>query len=524
MCCNVDGSGAQKIWWMSYIPYYAETSYTLQCNDSGYANKCFVNRIFAFDDIAYFGWCKGVSNYAYVWKLTTDPNNDNGYYATLQAENLTDQFNYWASQGYKPRYAKQVSWAVSGGTTTSQRRGLIMWDKCGYVVLPECIVFEVYFDYTCLAGGYSRFLIGVRLKSNCMCGVVMWDCPNSYDGQSSFTNRRYDIGNNHQVYHARWIDRDNVAVIYKNDGDESSVVLAVFQYQSGGPPVLNQTRYIYNINNAIRKIWCTKTKLFVAGYNGLQGAGGVLFIWNNPMNPTGMQAVLFPSDRTIFKMKMLADNLFYFTDDYIQYSVDGFAWKRICYPYTGSSGGLYSQPKIFYDSGKVYLLGLDGVTHYADMFGSSSNNCTIANTTITHNAPLDDGIGLDEFDIGEPVYLSGNVFRFNEETRLYETTTDATDCISSVKANGGVRDYLGVCCGKYHKGDKNIGQDTIEFASHGDCYFKVDDSDNYCIGDVILIDKTILGEDVVITGMIKRMIVGKITAKINKNILAVFMD
>jgi hypothetical protein len=93
-----------------------------------------------------------------------------------------------------------------------------------------------------------------------------------------------------------------------------------------------------------------------------------------------------------------------------------------------------------------------------------------------------------------------------------------------VKSKGTAREYLGICCGKFHRGDKTIGQDTIEFSSHGDCYFKVNDSANYEIGDIVLIDKTILGEDVILTGLIKRMIVGKVTAKIDKNMIAVFMD
>jgi hypothetical protein len=157
------------------------------------------------------------------------------------------------------------------------------------------------------------------------------------------------------------------------------------------------------------------------------------------------------------------------------------------------------------------------------MFGADGDSL-VKNTTITHNAPLGHGENLDKFEIGEAVYMSGNVFKFNENTRLYETSTDETNCISSLKSRGTAREYLGICCAKLHRGDKNIGQDTIEFASHGDVYFKVDNSDEYEIGDVVLIDKTIMGEDVVITGLIKRMIVGKVTAKINKNYISVFMD
>jgi hypothetical protein len=133
-------------------------------------------------------------------------------------------------------------------------------------------------------------------------------------------------------------------------------------------------------------------------------------------------------------------------------------------------------------------------------------------------------VKLEDFDIGVPVFMTGSVFKFDEERRIYQTTTDVTDCISSVKNTGGHREYLGICCAKIPTGMKNIGRDTIEFASHGDCYFKVDNADDYQIGDVVLIDKSILGEDIVITGLIRRMIVGKVAAKISKNIIAIFMD
>jgi hypothetical protein len=156
------------------------------------------------------------------------------------------------------------------------------------------------------------------------------------------------------------------------------------------------------------------------------------------------------------------------------------------------------------------------------MFGADGDG-VIRNTTITHNAPLGHGVKIEDFVIGGNVYLTGNVFKFNEETRLYEAATDETNCIPSVKASGGVRDWLGICCGKLRRGDKNIGQDIVEFATHGDVYVKVTDSGNYEIGDILLNDGSILGENMVITGLVRRMIVGQITAKINKQIVSVMM-
>jgi hypothetical protein len=148
----------------------------------------------------------------------------------------------------------------------------------------------------------------------------------------------------------------------------------------------------------------------------------------------------------------------------------------------------------------------------------------VRNTTITHNSPLGHGVELDDFELGGNVYLTGNVFKFNEQSRLYETVTDETNCIPSVKASGGVREWLGICCGKIRRGDKkNIGQDTIEFCSHGDVYVKVADSGNYEIGDILLNDGSILGENIVVTGLVRRMLIGQITAKINKQFVSVMM-
>ena len=65
---------------------------------------------------------------------------------------------------------------------------------------------------------------------------------------------------------------------------------------------------------------------------------------------------------------------------------------------------------------------------------------------------------------------------------------------------------------------------SILFASHGDFYFNVTDSSKYKTGDTVLLDGTILTDDTVITGRISKMIVGKVTGKVSKNIIAVLRD
>ena len=64
----------------------------------------------------------------------------------------------------------------------------------------------------------------------------------------------------------------------------------------------------------------------------------------------------------------------------------------------------------------------------------------------------------------------------------------------------------------------------VEFATHGDFYFAVDDSSKYKIGDTILYDGRILNDDMMINNKMIRMTVGVISAKINATTLAVFRD
>ena len=65
---------------------------------------------------------------------------------------------------------------------------------------------------------------------------------------------------------------------------------------------------------------------------------------------------------------------------------------------------------------------------------------------------------------------------------------------------------------------------SILFATHGDFYFNVADSSKYKTGDVILLDGTVLKDDMALTGKVMKMTVGKVTAKINKTTVAVMKD
>ena len=160
---------------------------------------------------------------------------------------------------------------------------------------------------------------------------------------------------------------------------------------------------------------------------------------------------------------------------------------------------------------------------------SSSGSGGKINTTITHNAPIVES--LNNYEIGSPVFMSGHVYRYGEGTYVEETTS--TDCISSVKSTGTYKEFLGIVVNKHKSGDKvtigdvvkydvEINQETVDFATHGDYYFRVDDSNKYKIGDTVLYDGSIIDDDVSITNKIIKSTIGSITGIINEHYVSVF--
>ena len=162
---------------------------------------------------------------------------------------------------------------------------------------------------------------------------------------------------------------------------------------------------------------------------------------------------------------------------------------------------------------------------------SSSGSGDKINTTITHNAPITEG--LDNYEIGAPVFISGEIY--NLKDGKYTTETTPTDCIPSVKSTGTFKEFIGIVVKKHPSGDKVtvgdvmkcdvvIDQDTIDFATHGDFYFKVSDVNNYEIGDIVLFDGNKLDMDLKLTPKITSSIVGKVTGKVGTNMLTIFKE
>ena len=152
--------------------------------------------------------------------------------------------------------------------------------------------------------------------------------------------------------------------------------------------------------------------------------------------------------------------------------------------------------------------------------------------TITHEAPYTGDI--TEYAIGDPVFASGRVCKYipvkdadgNTTGDEWSYTTTAMDCICEVKPEATIGEYVGICVAFVDSNNNyttaaDDNTKSILFATHGDSYFNVADSSKYKTGDVVLLDGSILADDTPITGRITKMIVGKVTGKINKTTIAV---
>ena len=167
--------------------------------------------------------------------------------------------------------------------------------------------------------------------------------------------------------------------------------------------------------------------------------------------------------------------------------------------------------------------------------------------TITHLAPIDEECSINDFIVGTPVYMTGNVYVKDWENNTWNKSTinDSIDCISSVKTNGTWKEYLGICThilseskengtaslshshGENEVLSRNCGE--IKFATHGDYLVNVDDSSIYSVGDTLYIDYEndepklkIIDVDMSLNIKIQRTIIGIITSIIDEKTVSVF--
>ena len=150
-----------------------------------------------------------------------------------------------------------------------------------------------------------------------------------------------------------------------------------------------------------------------------------------------------------------------------------------------------------------------------------------ASQTITHEAPFTGEIM--EYTIGDPVFATGSVCSYDSTTKEWSRDTKSFDCICEVKPEGTVGEFVGICVAFVDKNNKYTTEysDNVKsllFATHGDYYFNVAESSKYKVGDIILLDGSVLKDDMALTGKVMKMIVGRVTAKINKTTVAVLKD
>ena len=147
--------------------------------------------------------------------------------------------------------------------------------------------------------------------------------------------------------------------------------------------------------------------------------------------------------------------------------------------------------------------------------------------TITHEAPFTGDVS--EYSIGDPVFASGRVCQWDGVKSEWTYETNAMDCICEVKPEGTVGEYVGICVAfvddeNHYAAEPSANTKSLIFATHGDYYFNVADSSKYKIGDIILLDGSVLKDDMALTGKVMKMIIGRVTAKINKTTVAVLKD
>ena len=190
------------------------------------------------------------------------------------------------------------------------------------------------------------------------------------------------------------------------------------------------------------------------------------------------------------------------------------------------------------DSNSDATMMLNGINVYDTLntFESTANNLqnTVqASRTVTHEAPFTGNV--TDYEIGVPAFATGVVKSFDFSTNSWVTTTNSTNCITEVKHKGDSSTFVGIVVGYvtedgerlYNEHDLGVVMKSktirsILFASHGDFYFKVNDSSKYNIGDTITINGEVVDDELVLTQDIKNQIIGTCTAKVNDRMIAVF--
>ena len=194
-------------------------------------------------------------------------------------------------------------------------------------------------------------------------------------------------------------------------------------------------------------------------------------------------------------------------------------WYSVCYCNTSTNGiTLKINDDTF--AGELWLNGTDLSTidmknYYTREEADAKFTAKVVSQTVTHDTVPEEDIA--NFHIGKPVYLSGNVY-MNRGGSWVLSNGSPTDCICGVKTSGTYKEYVGIIT------NVDTKNNIVEFATHGDFYFTVDDSSKYKIGDAILYDGSIVSEDSAVSYKMLRMRVGVVSGIVDGNTIAIFRD
>ena len=164
----------------------------------------------------------------------------------------------------------------------------------------------------------------------------------------------------------------------------------------------------------------------------------------------------------------------------------------------------------------------------------------LLNTTITHLTLQDEGDLVNLF-IGDVVELSGKIMINEVENGLLDFIVDPpeikpTDCCPVIrKCTTRSKKYCGVIVEVIEAGNEiEIGEMSLmkqkvttlkkcyKFATHGDFLVKVPNSNSYNVGDTILSDLSVLGDEETITNLKISCTIGKVSKIINNEYIAIF--
>ena len=177
-------------------------------------------------------------------------------------------------------------------------------------------------------------------------------------------------------------------------------------------------------------------------------------------------------DGTINKYSKATD------DSYYDHQIEGGPWGWTNYNNSQNDGYLAFYIQQNKSEGPFYTIRRLTIKYFHRKYSLLANTYTkaecdakfttkVVSQTVTHDTVPEEDI--NKYQIGRPVFLSGSAY-MNRNNSWIPSQNAPTDCICGVKTTGTWKEYVGVVT--------NVDKENnmVEFATHGDFYFTVDDS------------------------------------------------